>query len=172
MLDPLHDEQEMLAAWPHAPLFPDFIVVAAGWVSLEIDGQVIGANETNILPDSGDVLDDEQARIGDYVALFLLRLLDATALMRDEYVRRMHIVRFVDNPACLALMRAGACVRVSYRAGRLEPDIAAARVLEYEFRHAVVDAADIYVQDLLRLNPALSGHPDVAALREAIELCL
>jgi hypothetical protein len=161
-LDPEPDDRAALERWPRPPLMADISTVASGWISIELDGRPI-------LYDNGRLVASSTrpgaARIGDYVIIFLQRLLDAACALGD---RAPHVVEFGDNPACLVLVRTDDCVRVSYRESPADADVGAATLPESAFLGAVKQAASHYLEELLTLNPALREHPDVKALREGL----
>lgn len=169
-LDPQPDDRAALQAYPQQPLFPDFIVVAAGWVALEIGGKPVFYQDGRFVPNPAippgiDPLSLPQTHTGDYVTLFLLRLLDATNTLTGHELR---LVQFADNPACLSLRRAGALVRVGYREQPGEGDLLITHVLMRSFRRTVYDATSGFISQLLDLNPALATQPDVIALNESL----
>jgi hypothetical protein len=168
-LDPQPDERAVLQSWPQQPLLPDFIVVASGWIALEIGGKPVFYQDGRFvsnpaIPPGTDPLTLPQTHIGDYVALFLLRLLDATHTLAR---RELRLVQFADNPACLSLRQAGALVRVGYREQPGEADFLVTHVRLQNFRRTVYHATSGFITQLLDLNPALAVQPDVIALNEA-----
>jgi len=161
----------VLQLYPAQPLWPDFVVLAAGSVALELAGRPICYRNGQLLPaetltaTAQDSLDVPEARIGDYVGLFLMRLLEATTELARVTGSDEQLACFGDNPACLALRRAGNRIRVAYRESPRGPDIAAAYPVERDLRATVAAAVDEYVAQLLALNPALAGQPDMMRLR-------
>jgi hypothetical protein len=170
-LDPRPEDRPVLQLYPAQPLWPDFVVVAAGSIALELAGRPICYRDGKLLPADAlpptdqDSLELPEARIGDYVALFLLRLLEATIQIARGTGSGEQLACFGDNPACLALCRSGDRVRVAYRESPRGPDVAAAYPIERDLRATIAAAVDDYVAQLLSLNPALASQPDVTSLR-------
>jgi len=170
-LDPQPEDLEALEKWPRAPLLPDIATVAAGWIALELDGRPILYQDGKLVPPlalegvPGDPLNVQAARIGDYVIIFLQRLLDATHNLSDG---QAHRAEFGDSSACLWLQQHNGTVRVSYREHADGADAAIAHPNEQAFLAAVKEAAAHYLEELYTINAALREHPDIAAIRDTL----
>lgn len=167
------EDRQVLEAYPGQPLWPDFAVLAAGWAALELGGRPLMYRGGVLLQPSArppvqDPLDLPESHIGDYIALFAQRLLDAAIRVSTESEALEHLANFADNPGCLALRRSGDRVRVAYRESPSGADVAVAHPGRRDFRETLAGAVEGYVAQVLAVNPALGAQPDVVKLRTGV----
>jgi hypothetical protein len=157
-LDPGADHRAALAAYPAAPLRPDFAVATSGLLAIDLGSMAIAYRRGRrvTLPAGSD---DPAVWLADYLGGFLGRLAGAVLTVRPGRPATAHLL---DVPAALIFIQAGR--RLVIRFVDAQGEAARAVVAATDARATVADALDAFQVSLLAVNPRLAEHPEVVAL--------
>lgn len=159
-LDPAPEDRARLAAYPAADLWPDFAVVTAGLLAVDIGDRAVAYRAGRVV-DLPAGAGDPAAWLPDYLGGFLPRLAAAVAGLPPGGQTE---ARLLDAPAGLGFARNGEVVTVTYQ--ERDRDLYRATLPLPAVRAAVAAALGAFLADLLAINPRLAEHPEVAALHD------
>lgn len=158
-LDPAPEDRARLAAYPAADLWPDFAVVTAGLLAVDIGDRAVAYRAGRVV-DLPAGAGDPAAWLPDYLGGFLPRLAGAVRSLRADNPTEAHLL---DAPAGLAFAQQGEIIVVTWL-DRGEPAHRAVLPLP-ALRAAVAATLATFLAELLAINPRLAAHPEVVALR-------